>query len=131
MRRVLDLQDKRPQLERAVLDALIPEARNAGVSIRGGFSDPSSRELLLTRKREQLAQQMIRLQKEQQAEERIRTEKARTTAEQQPGWYGRKSGRGGPAGSHGSAIARRGRKLRFAGNRHRPKQVQANVLGGS
>jgi hypothetical protein len=61
VRRVLDLQDKRPQLEQAVLDALIPEARNAGVSIREvRFGDPViPPELLLARKREQLAQQMI------------------------------------------------------------------------
>ncbi len=88
VRRVLDLQDKRPQLEEAVLEALIPEARNAGVSIREvRFGDPAlPPELLLARKREQLAQQMIStFQKEQQAqEERIRTEKARATAEQQP-----------------------------------------------
>lgn len=88
VRRVLDLQDKRPQLEQAVLEALIPEARNAGVSIREvRFGDPAlPPELLLARKREQLAQQMIAtFQKEQQAqEERIRTEKARATAEQQP-----------------------------------------------
>ena len=88
VRRVLDLQDKRPQLEEAVLEALIPEARNAGVSIREvRFGDPAlPPELLLARKREQLAQQMITtFQKEQQAqEERIRTEKARATAEQQP-----------------------------------------------
>ena len=88
VRRVLDLQDKRPQLEQAVLDALIPEARNAGVSIREvRFGDPViPPELLLARKREQLAQQMITtFRKEQQAqEERIRTEKARATAEQQP-----------------------------------------------
>ncbi|MCP5133120.1 MAG: hypothetical protein H6976_05790 [Gammaproteobacteria bacterium] len=88
VRRVLDLQDKRPQLEQAVLDALIPEARNAGVSIREvRFGDPViPPELLLARKREQLAQQMITtFRKEQQAqEERIKTEKARATAEQQP-----------------------------------------------
>lgn len=88
VRRVLDLQDKRPQLEQAVLEALIPEARNAGVSIREvRFGDPViPPELLLARKREQLAEQMIAtFQKEQQAqEERIRTEKARATAEQQP-----------------------------------------------
>jgi hypothetical protein len=88
VRRVLDLQDKRPQLEQAVLEALIPEARNAGVSIREvRFGDPAlPPELLLARKREQLAQQMIAtFQKEQQAqEERIKTEKARATAEQQP-----------------------------------------------
>lgn len=88
VRRVLDLQDKRPQLEEAVLEALIPEARNAGVSIREvRFGDPAlPPELLLARKREQLAQQMITtFQKEQQAqEERIKTEKARATAEQQP-----------------------------------------------
>jgi hypothetical protein len=86
--RVLDLQDKRPQLEQAVLEALIPEARNAGVSVREvRFGDPAlPPELLLARKREQLAQQMTTtFQKEQQAqEERIKTEKARATAEQQP-----------------------------------------------
>ena len=85
--RVLDLQDKRPQLEQAVLEALIPEARNAGVSVREvRFGDPAlPPELLLARKREQLAQQMTTtFQKEQQAqEERIKTEKARSTAEQQ------------------------------------------------
>lgn len=86
--RVLDLQDKRPELEQAVLNALIPEARNAGVSVREvRFGDPAlPPELLLARKREQLAQQMTTtFQKEQQAqEERIKTEKARAAADQQP-----------------------------------------------
>ncbi len=86
--RVLDLQDKRPELEQAVLNALIPEARNAGVSVREvRFGDPAlPPELLLARKREQLAQQMTTtFQKEQEAqEERIKTEKARATADQQP-----------------------------------------------
>ena len=133
MRRVLDLQDKRPQLEQAVLDALIPEARNAGVSIREvRFGDPViPPELLLARKREQLAQQMITtFQKEQQAqEERIKTEKARATAEQQPELV---------RAEIQVEVARQDRtaaQLRGEGEKLRlqeiatGQQVQANVLG--
>ena len=124
VRRVLDLQDKRPQLEQAVLDALIPEARNAGVSIREvRFGDPViPPELLLARKREQLAQQMITtFQKEQQAqEERIKTEKARATAEQQPELV-RAEIQVEVARQDRTAAQLRGEgeKLRL-GNRHRP-----------
>jgi len=133
VRRVLDLQDKRPQLEQAVLDALFPEARNAGVSIREvRFGDPViPPELLLARKREQLAQQMITtFQKEQQAqEERIKTEKARATAEQQPELV---------RAEIQVEVARQDRtaaQLRGAGEKLRlqeiatGQQVQANVLG--
>lgn len=133
VRRVLDLQDKRPQLEQAVLDALIPEARNAGVSIREvRFGDPViPPELLLARKREQLAQQMITtFQKEQQAqEERIKTEKARATAEQQPELV---------RAEIQVEVARQDRtaaQLRGEGEKLRlqeiatGQQVQANVLG--
>src|SRR5258708_26914917 len=85
-RHVLDLADNRPELEHAVEDAIRPEGLRAGIVIKEvKFGDPAfPPELLVSRKRQQLADQLqVTYQQEQKAQtQRIEAEKARTTAEQ-------------------------------------------------
>ncbi|MGA8759921.1 MAG: SPFH domain-containing protein [Stellaceae bacterium] len=86
-RHVLDLADNRAELEHAVEDAIRPEGMRAGIIIKevkfGDVALPP--ELLVSRLRQQLADQLqVTYQQEQKAQtQRIQTEKARATAEQQ------------------------------------------------
>jgi SPFH domain / Band 7 family len=86
-RHVLDLADNRAELEHAVEDAIRPEGLRAGILIKEvKFGDPAlPPELLISRLRQQLADQLqLTYQQEQKAQtQRIETEKARATAEQQ------------------------------------------------
>jgi phosphotransferase system IIB component len=86
-RHVLDLADNRAELEHAVQDAIRPEGLRAGIVIKEvKFGDPAlPPELLVSRLRQQLADQLqVTYQQEQKAQtQRIETEKARATAEQQ------------------------------------------------
>jgi len=86
-RHVLDLADNRARLEHAVEDAIRPEGLRAGIVIKEvKFGDPAlPPELLVSRLRQQLADQLqVTYQQEQKAQtQRIETEKARATAEQQ------------------------------------------------
>src|SRR6516162_7944721 len=86
-RHVLDLADNRAVLEHAVEDAIRPEGLRAGIVIKEvKFGDPAlPPELLVSRLRQQLADQLqVTYQQEQKAQtQRIETEKARATAEQQ------------------------------------------------
>jgi hypothetical protein len=86
-RHVLDLADNRAELEHAVEDAIRPEGLRAGIVIKEvKFGDPAlPPELLVSRLRQQLADQLqVTYQQEQKAQtQRIETEKARATAEQQ------------------------------------------------
>ena len=86
-RHVLDLADNRAALEHAVEDAIRPEGLRAGIVIKEvKFGDPAlPPELLVSRLRQQLADQLqVTYQQEQKAQtQRIETEKARATAEQQ------------------------------------------------
>jgi phosphotransferase system IIB component len=86
-RHVLDLADNRAELERAVQDAIRPEGLRAGIVIKEvKFGEPAlPPELLVSRLRQQLADQLqVTYQQEQKAQtQRIETEKARATAEQQ------------------------------------------------
>jgi hypothetical protein len=86
-RHVLDLADNRAFLEHAVEDAIRPEGLRAGIVIKEvKFGDPAlPPELLVSRLRQQLADQLqVTYQQEQKAQsQRIETEKARATAEQQ------------------------------------------------
>src|SRR5215469_2669528 len=86
-RHVLDLADNRAELEHAVEDAIRPEGLRAGIVIKEvKFGDPAlPPELLVSRLRQQLADQLqLTYQQEQKAQtQRIETEKARATAEQQ------------------------------------------------
>ena len=86
-RHVLDLADNRAALEHAVEEAIRPEGLRAGIVIKevkfGDVALPP--ELLVSRLRQQLADQLqLTYQQEQKAQtQRIQTEKARATAEQQ------------------------------------------------
>ncbi|MBV8119521.1 MAG: hypothetical protein JO081_06240 [Alphaproteobacteria bacterium] len=86
-RHVLDLADNRAELEHAVEEAIRPEGLRAGIIIKevkfGDVALPP--ELLVSRLRQQLADQLqLTYQQEQKAQtQRIQTEKARATAEQQ------------------------------------------------
>lgn len=86
-RRVLDLADNRAELESAVEKAIRPEGLRAGIVIKEiKFGDPVlPPELLVSRLRQQLAEQLkTTYEKEQDAQQqRIATEKARATANQQ------------------------------------------------
>jgi hypothetical protein len=86
-RHVLDLADNRAELEHAVQDAIRPEGLRAGIVIKEvKFGEPAlPPELLVSRLRQQLADQLqVTYQQEQKAQtQRIETEKARATAEQQ------------------------------------------------
>src|SRR5215813_11654778 len=85
-RHVLDLADNRAELEHAVEDAIRPEGLRAGIVIKevkfGDVALPP--ELLVSRLRQQLADQLqVTYQQEQKAQtQRIDTERARATAEQ-------------------------------------------------
>lgn len=86
-RHVLDLADNRASLEHAVEAAIRPEGLRAGIIIKevkfGDVALPP--ELLVSRLRQQLADQLqVTYQQEQKAQtQRIQTEKARATAEEQ------------------------------------------------
>ena len=86
-RQVLELLDKRSELEDLVEERIRPEGRKAGISIREiRFGDPAiPPELMVARLREQLAGQLQKTyQQEKKAQdERIRTEKARAEADRQ------------------------------------------------
>ena len=86
-RHVLDLADNRAALEHAVEDAIRPEGLRAGIVVKEvKFGDPAlPPELLVSRLRQQVADQLqVTYQQEQKAQtQRIETEKARATAEQQ------------------------------------------------
>src|SRR6516225_898291 len=83
-RHVLDLADNRAELEHAVEDAIRPEGLRAGIVIKevkfGDVALPP--ELLVSRLRQQLADQLqVTYQQEQKAQtQRIDTERARATA---------------------------------------------------
>ena len=84
---VLDLIENREVLEQNVEDIIRPEGLKAGVEIKEvRFGDPViPPELLLARRREQLAQQLKRafIQERASQTERIATEQAKATADQQ------------------------------------------------
>ncbi len=84
---VLDLIENREVLEQNVEDIIRPEGLKAGVEIKEvRFGDPViPPELLLARRREQLAQQLKRAFAQERASqtERIATEQAKATADQQ------------------------------------------------
>jgi hypothetical protein len=86
-RHVLDLADNRAALEHAGEDAIRPEGLRAGIVVKEvKFGDPAlPPEFLVSRLRQQLADQLqVTYQQEQKAQtQRIETEKARATAEQQ------------------------------------------------
>lgn len=86
-RKVFDLLDKRAELETLVEEALVPEGRKAGISIKEvRFGEPViPPELLVARLRKQLANQLKETyEREQEAQkERINTENARSRADQQ------------------------------------------------
>ncbi len=85
---VLDLIDKRAQLEIKVKERIAPECLKAGFTVKEvRFGEPAiPPELLVARLRQQLAQQLKETyNQEQQAQmQRIQTEKARAEADQQP-----------------------------------------------
>ncbi len=84
---VLDLIENREVLEQNVEDLIRPEGLKAGVEIKEvRFGDPViPPEILLARRREQLAQQLKRAfaQERHAQTERITTEQAKATADQQ------------------------------------------------
>ncbi len=86
-RTVLDLQNKRAELESLVEAAIKPEGKKAGVTIQEvRFGEPIlPPELLVAILRNQLAVQLQQTYKEEKTaqDERIRTEQARATANQQ------------------------------------------------
>jgi len=86
-RKVLDLMDKRAEVEQLTEQAIRPEGLKAGIVIKEvRFGDPVlPPELLVSRLRQQLADQLKETYKQEQAaqEQRIATEQARATAEQQ------------------------------------------------
>ncbi len=85
---VLDLIENRELIQTNVKDIIYSEGLKAGVEIKeirlGYPSVPP--ELLVARRREQLAQQLMKafLQEKKAQAERIKTEQARATAEKQP-----------------------------------------------
>ncbi|MHC4185801.1 MAG: SPFH domain-containing protein [Planctomycetota bacterium] len=87
-RTVLDLIEKREEIESAIEAEIVPEGRKAGVTIKEvRIGDPAiPPELMVAKCREQLAEQLqntFRQEKEAQGQ-RIETEKARAQADQQP-----------------------------------------------
>ncbi len=86
-RKVLELQEQRAEIETLVEDKIRPEGLKAGVSIREvRLGEPIiPPELLVARRREELAELLRRTyQKEQEAQqERIKTENARARADKQ------------------------------------------------
>ncbi|MDH5757800.1 MAG: SPFH domain-containing protein [Nitrospinota bacterium] len=87
VRQVLDLQDRRQQLEDAVLEAIQVEAEKTGVTVTEiRFGDPViPPELLVARRREQLATQMEQTYTQERIaqEKRIQSEKSKAEADQQ------------------------------------------------
>ena len=87
-RKVLDLQEQRAEIESRVEKRIQPEGQKAGLSIREvRFGEPIiPPELLVARRREQLAELLRRTyQREQEAQqERIKTENTRARADRQP-----------------------------------------------
>ncbi|MDH5637101.1 MAG: SPFH domain-containing protein [Nitrospinota bacterium] len=87
VRQVLDLQDRRQQLEDAVLAAIQVEAEKTGVTVTEiRFGDPViPPELLVARRREQLATQMEQTYTQERVaqEKRIESEKSKAEADQQ------------------------------------------------
>lgn len=86
--KVLDLVENRTSLETAIEDRARPEALKEGVTIMEVRLSESAipPELLLARKREQLAQQLSKAWKQEEIAQgqRQKTENARAQAEQQP-----------------------------------------------
>ena len=86
-RKILELQNQRAELESLVEQAIVPEGRKAGISIKEvRFGDPViPAELLVTLVRRQLAEQLEKTyhQEQRAQEQRILTEKSRATADQQ------------------------------------------------
>jgi hypothetical protein len=86
--RVLDLIDNREALEDTIEEQIIVEGRKAGVEIKEiRLGEPAiPPELLISRLREQLADQLGKAYQRETAaqEQRIETEKARSTADKQP-----------------------------------------------
>ncbi|MEE9602895.1 MAG: SPFH domain-containing protein [Thermoguttaceae bacterium] len=86
-RKILELQEQRAELESLVEQAIVPEGRKAGISVKEvRFGDPViPPELLVTLVRRQLAQELERTYSQEQRaqEQRILTEKSRATADQQ------------------------------------------------
>lgn len=86
--RVLDLMDNRDALERTIEQKIMVEGRKAGVEIKEiRIGEPSlPPELLFSRKREQLAEQLAKAYERETAAQLKRTEReqARATADEQP-----------------------------------------------
>ncbi|MHC4212913.1 MAG: SPFH domain-containing protein [Planctomycetota bacterium] len=87
-RKVLDLIDKREELENECEIKIIPECKKARVSLKEvRFGDPFIvPAVMVPRLRQQLAEQLKKTFQQEQAaqEQRIETEKARAEADQQP-----------------------------------------------
>lgn len=85
--RALDFQDSRPHLEAAFEKAIKEEGNKAGISIlEVKIDDPAiPPELLVSRRREQLAQQLTKAFREEKLaqDERVKSQKSRATADQQ------------------------------------------------
>lgn len=132
-RSVLDLADKRSEMEHLVEEAIRPEGLRAGIVIKEvKFGDPAlPPELLVSRLRQQLAGQLQETYKQEKIaqETRIDTEKARATAEQQSKLV---SAQIGVQTSEQDAKAA---KLRGEGQKNELEQIaqgqaaQAQVLG--
>ena len=86
--KVLDLIELRPAIEDLIEDDIKAEGRKAGVNIKEiRLGEPAiPPELLVSRLREQLAQQLSRayLEERKAQETRLETERARATADEQP-----------------------------------------------
>ena len=85
--RALDFQDSRPYLETAFETAIKEEGNKAGITIlEVKIDDPAiPPELLVSRRREQLAQQLAKAFREEKLaqDERVNSQKSRATADQQ------------------------------------------------
>ena len=85
--RALDFQDSRPYLEAAFEEAIKEEGNKAGITIlEVKIDDPAiPPELLVSRRREQLAQQLAKAYREEKLaqDERVNSQKSRATADQQ------------------------------------------------
>ncbi len=85
--RALDFQDSRPYLEAAFERAIKDEGNKAGITIlEVKIDDPAiPPELLVSRRREQLAQQLTKAFREEKLaqDERVKSQKSRATADQQ------------------------------------------------
>jgi len=85
--RALDFQDSRPYLEAAFERTIKDEGNKAGITIlEVKIDDPAiPPELLVSRRREQLAQQLTKAFREEKLaqDERVKSQKSRATADQQ------------------------------------------------